>query len=81
MPSDILSESFQLLIYGMGTVFIFLYILVLVTTAMSRLVLRFAPEPEPVIAKNRQSAKVTAVEPDILKAIGLAVQEYRREHH
>lgn len=81
MPSDILSESFQLLIYGMGTVFIFLYILVLVTTAMSRLVLRFAPEPEPVIAKKRQSAKVTAVEPDMLKAIGLAVQEYRREHH
>jgi len=55
MPSDILSESFQLLIYGMGTVFIFLYILVLVTTAMSRLVLRFAPEPEPVIAKKLQT--------------------------
>ena len=79
MQGDILNESIQLLIYGMGTVFIFLFILILATTAMSRLIARYAPEPAPVVPAKRQVKTVQSVDPDVLQAIGLAVQEYRRE--
>lgn len=79
MQSDILNESLQLLIYGMGTVFIFLYVLVLATSGMSWVVARFAPEPEPLKPAKRPSQPSRAVHPDVLKAIGLAVQEHRRE--
>lgn len=79
MQGDILNESIQLLIYGMGTVFIFLFILILATTAMSRLIARYAPEPAPVVPAKRQVKAVQSVDPDVLQAIGMAVQEYRRE--
>jgi oxaloacetate decarboxylase (Na+ extruding) subunit gamma len=80
MQSDLLNEALQLLIYGMGTVFIFLYVLVLATSGMSWFVTRFAPEPEPYKPSKRVAkANTTQVDPDVLKAIGLAVQEYRRE--
>lgn len=80
MQSDLLNEAIQLLIYGMGTVFIFLYVLVLATSGMSWLVTRFAPEPEPSKPIKRVAkSNPPKVDPDVLKAIGLAVQEYRRE--
>ena len=79
MQGEILNESIQLLIYGMGTVFIFLFILILATTAMSRLIARYAPEPDPVVPAKRRVKTVQSVDPDVLQAIGLAVQEYRRE--
>ncbi len=79
MQGDILNESIQLLIYGMGTVFIFLFILILATTAMSRLITRYAPEIAPVAPAKRQAGAVQKVDPDVLQAIGQAVQAYRRE--
>ena len=79
MHHDILNESMQLLIYGMGTVFVFLYLLILATQLMSRLVQRFAPEAEPVAPVKRASG-THAVDPNVVAAIGLAVQEFRREH-
>ncbi len=44
MASDLLVEGVQLMVVGMGTVFVFLTLLVLATGFMSRLVLRFQPE-------------------------------------
>ena len=79
MHHDILNESIQLLIYGMGTVFVFLYVLILATQVMSTLVQRFAPEAEPVAPVKRVSPAHT-VDPNVVAAIGLAVQEFRREH-
>ena len=79
MYHDIFNESIQLLIYGMGTVFVFLYILILATQTMSRLVLRFMPEVESAAAVKRKSPAPN-VDPNVVAAIGLAVQEYRREH-
>lgn len=47
--SELLTEGFALLIMGMGTVFVFLTVLVIGTTLMSRIINRFfgLPEPEP----------------------------------
>ena len=40
-----ITDGLNLMLYGMGTVFVFLTLLVFATTAMSSLVNRFAPEP------------------------------------
>ena len=46
MQGDIVAQGVELMLYGMGTVVIFLALLILATTAMSQLVERFFPEPE-----------------------------------
>ncbi len=58
------------MLFGMGTVFVFLTVLVLATTLMSALVARFAP-PLP-------EARDTAVEPRIAAVIAAAIREHRR---
>jgi len=40
-----LKEGFDLLVIGMGTVFVFLGVLVVCVQTMSRVIMRFAPTP------------------------------------
>jgi len=47
MQSDIMGQGIELMVYGMGTVVVFLALLVVVTSAMSVLVARHFPEPVP----------------------------------
>jgi oxaloacetate decarboxylase gamma subunit len=54
--SDLLTEGFTLLIMGMGTVFVFLTILVIGTTIMSKVINRFFGLPEPEPARKRRSS-------------------------
>lgn len=53
---ELLSEGLALLILGMGTVFVFLTLLVIVTTLMSSLVMKYAPA-----APAKGAAKVPAL--------------------
>lgn len=57
--SDLLREGLTLLMMGMGTVFVFLTVLVIGTTIMSRVVNRFfgLPEPEPTRKRRSPSAE------------------------
>ncbi|TNF86673.1 MAG: hypothetical protein EP301_08195 [Gammaproteobacteria bacterium] len=43
MDSELLAQGLELMLAGMGTVFVFLTLLVFATTAMSALVRRFQP--------------------------------------
>ena len=43
MDNDLLAEAINLTLFGMGFVFVFLTLMVLVTTVMSLLVKRFQP--------------------------------------
>jgi len=45
MNSGLLANGIMLMLVGMGTVFVFLTLLVLATTLMSRLVMTFHPQP------------------------------------
>lgn len=45
MPSELISEGFSLMLLGMGFVFLFLSLLVLVTSLMSKIIHRYCPEP------------------------------------
>ena len=81
--NDLMSQSVDLMIAGMGFVFAFLVILVFATTLMSKLILRFAP-PEPVIPASTQRAKPkkapASVDPDTAEAIKKAIAQYRSRH-
>lgn len=59
----LVSQGVNLLLYGMGVVFVFLSLLVLATGVMSALVQRFAPnvdDAEPQALDRRHIAAITA---------------------
>lgn len=59
--SPIVSEGINLALYGMGTVFVFLTMLVFATMAMSWLVQRFSPLPGPATGSSRDAKKLAAI--------------------
>ena len=60
--SPLISEGLNLALYGMGTVFVFLTMLVFVTMFMSWLVLKFSPLPEQEpISTSSQNKKMAAI--------------------
>ena len=66
------------MLYGMGTVFTFLTLLVGVTLVMSWLVNRLAPEEMAVISASAQVPLVSeTIEPRIVKAIQAALDQHR----
>lgn len=70
--SELLTEGFSLLIMGMGTVFVFLTVLVIGTTLMSRIINRFFGQPEPEPRGKRRSA--AAEDLSELAAVAAAVR-------
>ena len=58
MPS-LIAQGAELLVYGMGTVVVFLTVLVYATRSMSWLVLRYAPEP---IVETRPRRSIPSAE-------------------
>ncbi len=77
MQENILEQGMDLLIYGMGTVFVFLAVLVLATTMMSALVQRYfsAPMPEPI----RDVPNGAITDPKLLAVIKAAIKEHKKQ--
>lgn len=74
MDSQLISQGLDLMLYGMGTVFIFLTVLVAITTIMSTTVNKIAPEQvEDSMIKTPQAQ----VETRIVKAIQAAINQHR----
>ena len=76
MQADIVSQGFSLMLYGMGTVLVFLTALVVVTSAMSRAIGRWFPDP------SGEAAATTPPAGDerLVAVIGAAISQYRRRH-
>lgn len=77
-----MSQAVDLMIAGMGFVFVFLIILVFATLVMSKLLHRFGPA-EPVAPVKPPSAMPSAsksVDPDTAEAIKKAIAQYRSRH-
>lgn len=70
MEAELIEQGLELMVAGMGTVFVFLTCLVIATTGMSALVARFLPEETVFVG-------VTA---DEVAAISAAIAEHRRRH-
>jgi len=68
MQNELINEGLTLMLAGMGTVFVFLTVLVIAMTLMSRLVARFQPTLE-----------VTGAGDDEIAAIMAAIAEHRRQ--
>ncbi|MCZ6502719.1 MAG: OadG family transporter subunit [Gammaproteobacteria bacterium] len=68
--SDLMSQGLNLALYGMGTVFFFLTLLVVATMLMSRLV--------PVAEIEPSAGQEGGVDPKIRAAIGAAIHHHRQ---
>ncbi|WP_372625903.1 oxaloacetate decarboxylase subunit gamma [Arsukibacterium sp.] len=79
MVTDLLLESATLMVIGMVSVFTFLLLLVLLMTAMSRLLRRFSPAKVASPAGKTESA-TSGVSPAVVAAISAAVHQYRQQH-
>jgi oxaloacetate decarboxylase gamma subunit len=81
MSTSLLSQGLELLLYGMGTVVVFLTLLVYATRLMSRLILRFFPEPVtlPRRAPTAVVPETPSVSPELLAAIAAAVHQHRAQ--
>lgn len=79
-PSELMTEGWSLMAFGMGFVFLFLSALVLITSLMSRVVGRFFPEPLPSAPAPRAAAPQPAqVDDELLAAISAAIKMHRNK--
>lgn len=74
---SLVEQGLELMVFGMGAVFVFLTMLVFITTLMSKLVNKIAPEAEPVAAPVRAARSQSGVDPQLLKVLSAAVKEHR----
>jgi len=81
MQDTLIDQGINLMLFGMGTVFVFLTILVFATTVMSKLVNRFAPvsehgpnQAEPALGSKSQNT----IDPKIVSAIEKAIAQHRQ---
>ena len=71
--SDLMSQGLDLALYGMGTVFFFLTLLIFATMAMSALLRSTEVQPIEQESGSEQDRRVLA-------AITAAIQRYRENH-
>lgn len=81
MHPTLFDQALELLIFGMGTVFVFLTLLVLAINLMSRFVQNYFPEPiaiepHPQFAPRAESD----YDPTTLAAIQAAIHQHRAKH-
>lgn len=60
MQNELIREGLTLMLAGMGTVFVFLTVLVIFMTLMSRLVMRFQSAPDTGNPSDAEVAAITA---------------------
>ena len=72
--ATLIQQGIDLLIYGIGTVFVFLTVLVAVTRLMSTLVQRAVPDTADVTAAETPNDQIDRV-------IQVAINLYRKQHH
>lgn len=75
-PSQLLSEGVELMLYGMGSVFVFLTLLILSIHLMARLLWRIAP-PAAAVTPATPAVQAQGPEPDVLAAIQAAISQHR----
>lgn len=83
MQDTLIDQGFSLMLYGMGTVFVFLTILVFATGLMSTLVNKFSPEKETPVnntptASSTNTGNANSPSPQVLDAIKQAIASHRQ---
>ena len=78
-PRQLLLEGVELMLFGMGSVFVFLVLLIVAIRLMAWLIERFALAGplQPAVALVPAKAPTTGPEADVLAAIQLAIHLHR----
>ncbi|HZJ94528.1 MAG TPA: OadG family transporter subunit [Thiopseudomonas sp.] len=77
---QLLLEGVELMLFGMGLVFIFLILLIFCIRLMSAIIERWAPEKghgATAVPAHLPVGNVQAVDPDTLQAIQIAIKQHR----
>lgn len=79
MQESLMQQGAELMLYGMGTVFVFLTLLVIITSGMSALLQRFA---KPAAIPSARIVEPTDVPDDqsLIAAITAAIHKHRSRH-
>ncbi|WP_296058948.1 OadG family protein [uncultured Amphritea sp.] len=78
---NLMSEGLNLMVFGMGFVFVFLTLLVFATGIMSKLIAKVAPEAAPKPAKSTPAAAVAAPASggdELVAVMTAAVHQFRK---
>lgn len=80
METNLVLEGTKFMFLGMGTVFVFLIIMILVTNAVSKIVNRFFPEPVSIPKEHTQNAGTQTAQNNkrIVAAITAAIMHHRQ---
>jgi oxaloacetate decarboxylase gamma subunit len=80
--TNLINEGLTLMTYGMGFVFVFLTLLVFATSFMSKMVVKYLPEPQPAAAKPVAASAVPAPAGDaqLIAVISAAIKQHRAKH-
>jgi len=76
MQNDLMQQGIELMLYGMGTVFTFLALLIVATTLMSAVITRFF-KPEPLPIKPISGPVAANNDEQLIAVIGAAIHKYR----
>lgn len=77
MQNSLIDQGLELMLYGMGMVFIFLALLVVVTSLMSALVRRFVPDDSAELAAG---GVATESDSTLIAVIAAAIHKHRSRH-
>jgi oxaloacetate decarboxylase gamma subunit len=77
MDASLISQGLDLMLYGMGTVFTFLTLLVGLTALMSRSVMRFSKEELVESKESDHQIHSALVDKKIVKVIQAAIDQHR----
>ena len=77
METNLVLEGFKFMGLGMGTVFVFLIIMILAINFMSTIIHRFFPEPQAKAASNSAPASAPKDNKKIIAAITAAIKHHR----
>ena len=78
MQQDIVAQGVELMLFGMGTVVVFLALLIVATTVMSAFVGRYFPEARPAPTAGGKSAAVGgSPDAEVVAAITAAIHQHR----
>ena len=79
--SNLLWEGVNLMVIGMGAVFVFLVLLVFATSVMSSLISRFLPEPQiPSTPTATGQQPPQANDGQLMAVIAAAIHRHRSRH-
>jgi oxaloacetate decarboxylase gamma subunit len=77
MTDNLIDQGLELLVFGMGTVLVFLTVLVIAIGVMSALLARYFPVLEEPVKPPLRPTEKPIENPDLVAVISAAVHRYR----